>query len=371
MEVMELLDSYDCEQLIFHNGRYGLKCILAIHNRLGSKVVSGGVRMMNYANEQEAILDAVKLARAMTRKSVLLEVAIGGAKCVIIGDPLNKKNDGLLYAFGDFLNSLDGKFFTGVDMGLNYADAAIIRKVSPYIKAVGFSEYGLRGSSGESCAYGIYQSIKKVIAPKILGKENLKGVCFAVQGLGEVGSNLVKFLLEEGAKVIACDPDENKYKNKEFYTNKSFDFEIVPPELIFKAKCDIFAPCAMGSVINEETIFELPRSCRVIAGGANNPLQNERDMNFLLKKKEIVFIPDFAINLGGFIHGIADNEGVTDDDLVLAKVGELVPKIVGEIIELAEKSYDRSNLEAADMIIKERMKGFEHGLKKFKERLFS
>lgn len=371
MNVMKLLDSYDCEQLIFHNGRHGLKCVLAIHKMLGSKVASGGVRMMNYANEQEAILDAMKLARAMTRKSVLLEVAIGGAKCVIIGDPQKKKNAGLLHAFGDFLNSLDGKFFTGVDMGLNCADAATIRKVSPYIKAVGFSEYGLRGSSGESCAYGIYQSIKKVVAPKILGKENLKGVRFAIQGLGEVGSNLVKFLLEEGVKVIACDPDENKYKNKEFYTNKSFDFEIVPPELIFKAKCDIFAPCAMGSVINKKTIFDLPRSCKVIAGGANNPLQDEKDTDFLLKEKEIVFIPDFAINLGGFIHGIADNEGVTHDDMVLAKVGELVPSMVSEIHELAGKNCERSDLEAADMIIKERMKGLEHGLKKFKEKLFS
>ncbi len=307
------------EKLIFGSDeKSGLRIILAIHDTtLGPS--TGGTRMA-FVSEEAAIEEALRLSYAMTFKCAIIDEPFGGSKAVVIGDPSKPKSKEFLYALGDFIESLNGAFLTGVDMGLSFEDAKIIGERTQYI-------FNSKGCSGVTTAHGVLKGIQKTIQYK-LGKNNLKDVSIAVQGLGNVGGTLVDLLLEEKAKVFVSDIDTSK---TEKYSKVA---TIIPNEKIHAIECDVFAPCAVGEIINDETIEEL--RCKIIAGGANNQLEDETKHAEKLHMMGILHAPDFAISAGGVCHGMCEAKGV-DISYAMEKTN-LIPDILLEIYNRSKKT---------------------------------
>lgn len=319
--IFEILAENEHEQLIFgYDKKSGLKAIIAIHSTiLGPS--TGGTRMEK-VSETKAIEEALRLSYAMTFKNAIIDEPFGGSKAVIIGDPNKDKTKKLLYAFGDFIQSLKGNFLTGVDMGLSLYDAKIIAEKTDYI-------FNSRGCSGITTGYGVYKGIKEC-AKKVFGSENLKNKIIAVQGLGYVGETVVKLLTKEKAKIFGADTDQKTVLK----IQKKYNITIVSPQKIYEIPCDIFSPCAIGGIINDQTIPKL--KCRLIAGGANNQLQDENKHSLALQKRKILHAPDFVINAGGVCHGMCEVKGVSLK--IAMEKTNLIPKILKQVFELAEKT---------------------------------
>lgn len=290
------------EQVIFcHDKGTGLKGIIAIHNTtLGPAL--GGTRMWNYANEEEALIDVLRLSEGMTYKAAAAGLNLGGGKAVIIGDPKKDKSEGLFRAFGIYINSLNGRYITAEDVGTTVKDMENIYAETPWVTGI---PKGLGGSGDPSphTAHGVLMAIKASCKEK-LGSDNLQGVRVAVQGLGNVGSNLLQFLTEEGAKVTIADIDQDRVKE----LAEQYNCEITGPDQIHKVECDVFAPCALGAVINDTSIQEL--KCKIVAGGANNVLAEARHGD-ALREMGILYAPDFVANAGGLMNVFAELEGYT------------------------------------------------------------
>jgi len=317
--IFEVLKENNHEQLIFgYDKSSGLKVVLAIHNTvLGPS--TGGTRMVD-VSETKAIEEALRLAYAMTFKNAIIDEPFGGAKAVVIGNPYKDKNEKLLLALGDFIQSLKGAFLTGVDMGLSLEDAKIIAKRTNYI-------FNSRGCSGVTTAYGVYKGIKQCIR-EVFGSDNLKDKKIVVQGLGYVGGTLVRLLSRSGAKLIVTDIDKkalDKIKSK-------YEVEVVHPDKIYDIECDVFSPCAIGEIINDETIPKL--KCKIVAGGANNQLQDEERHAWMLFKKGILHAPDFVINAGGVCHGMCEVKG--DNLSVARQKTNLIPGILKKIFAISK-----------------------------------
>lgn len=292
-----------------------MKIVLAIHNTtLGPS--TGGTRLA-LVSEEKAIEEALRLSYAMTYKTAIIDEPFGGSKAVVIGDPSKPKTKEFLHAIGDFIESQGGTFLTGVDMGLSFEDAKIIAERTKYI-------FNSKGISGVTTGHGVLKGIKEVVRFK-LGKESLSGIKVAVQGLGNVGGTLADLLINEGALVYVSDTDSTK--TKKYETQPAV--HVVPNENIYDVECDVFAPCAVGEIINDETITRL--KCSIIAGGANNQLQNEVEHATLLHQKGILHAPDFVINAGGVCHGMCEVKGVDTSEAM--KKTDLIPSILRNIFE--------------------------------------
>ncbi|MEL6630261.1 MAG: Glu/Leu/Phe/Val dehydrogenase dimerization domain-containing protein [Bacteroidota bacterium] len=271
----------------------GLKAIIAVHNTiLGPSM--GGLRMWNYASEAEALTDVLRLSRAMTLKNSLAGINVGGGKAVIIGDAKTQKTEALLRRFGKFVQNLGGKYYTAEDVGMTEEDMGTIRQETPYV--TGVSE--LMGGSGDPSpvtSYGIFLGMKATMK-KATGSESLAGKKIMVQGVGKVGGGLVRHLVKDGAKVFVYDifPDSVAKIAKETGAT------VVPQEEVFTRPVDVFAPCALGGVLNEDTIALL--KCDMVVGGANNQLLDEVSDAEALKKRGILYAPDFMVNAGGIIN---------------------------------------------------------------------
>jgi len=275
----------------------GLNCFIAIHStRLGPAL--GGTRIYPYASEEEAMNDVLRLSKAMTYKSALIEDGLGGGKAVIIGHPKGDKSKELFHAFGEAINSLEGKFITAEDVGTNVHDMKILKKTTPYVVALDIPESS--GDPSRFTARGVFLGIRSV-AKTLWGNTEIYGKKIAVQGLGNVGSKVCRWLFWEGADLVVSDIDEEKTHALSF----RYEAEIVPTDRIHAVECDIFSPCALGGIINKKTIPEL--QCQGIAGAANNQLLEPDDAN-LLKEKGILYAPDFVINAGGIINASAEFE---------------------------------------------------------------
>ncbi|MCX6713975.1 MAG: leucine dehydrogenase [Candidatus Vogelbacteria bacterium] len=307
------------EKLIFGvDEKSGLKIVLAIHNTtLGPS--TGGTRVA-MVSEETAIDEALRLSYAMTFKCAIIDEPFGGSKAVIIGDPNKPKSKAFLHAVGDFIESLGGAFLTGVDMGLSLEDAKIIKERTKYI-------FNSKGCSGVTTGHGVLKGIKETVRYK-LGRENLKGTSVAVQGLGAVGGTLVDLLLAEGAEVFVSDIDPKQTKK---YSKVA---TVVPNDKIHSLKCDVFAPCAVGEIINDQTIKKL--KCQIIAGGANNQLKNETKHAEQLHKMGILHAPDFVINAGGVCHGMCEVKGV-DISHAMEKT-DLIPGILRQVYDRSKKT---------------------------------
>ena len=317
------------EQIVFcRDQKTGLRAIIAIHNtNLGPTL--GGCRMHPYKNEEDALRDVLNLSEGMSYKSAFADVELGGGKSVIIADPKTEKTPELLRSFGKFVDSLGGKYITAKDVGIKDEDLMHVAQETKYV--VG-SPKDLVGVSHPSAATarGVFYSLKWSVKKK-LKKDSLKGIRVVVQGAGAVGRELVKHLLEESAEVFIYDIQEKVLQElKQQYPALNL---INQEHEVFTTPCDVFAPCAMGSVLNSETIKTL--NCSIIAGAANNQLEND-EIGEQIYKKGIFYLPDFVINSGGLVFVYSLLEPKKLDGWVSEKLKSL-PKSLDGIYEISEK----------------------------------
>src|ERR1700752_1001437 len=255
------------EQILFCNDNAtGLKAIIAIHNTvLGPSL--GGTRFWNYNNEMEALTDVLRLSRGMTYKSSVAGLNLGGGKAVIIGDPKKIKNEALLRRFGKFINTLGGKYITAEDVGVNTRDMEIIHNETEFVAGLPVSMGG-GGDPSPVTAYGVYMSMK-ASAKEVFGNDSLAGKKVLVQGLGNVGMHLVEHLAKEKAILSVYDISEERVK----IAVEKHGAKAVSPDKMFDLDIDIYAPCALGATVNDNTLAKL--ICIMICGAANNQLSDE------------------------------------------------------------------------------------------------
>lgn len=296
MEIFNYMEEYDYEQLVFcQDKNSGLKAIIAIHDTtLGPAL--GGTRMWTYQSEAEAIEDALRLAKGMTYKNAAAGLNLGGGKTVIIGDPKKDKNPEMFRAFGRYIQSLNGRYITAEDVGTTVEDMDTIHLETDFVTGIS-PEFGSSGNPSPVTAYGIYKGIKAA-ANEAFGSDSLEGKTIAVQGVGNVAFTLCEHLHAEGAKLIVTDINKEAVQR----AVESFGAEAVDPNDIYGVECDIYSPCALGAVINDETIPQI--KAKVIAGSANNQLKTSEHGD-MIYEKGIIYAPDFVINAGGVIN-VAD-----------------------------------------------------------------
>ncbi|MFN5921658.1 MAG: Glu/Leu/Phe/Val family dehydrogenase [Bacteroidota bacterium] len=284
----------DHEQIVFcQDNHTGLKAIIAIHNTvLGPGL--GGTRIWNYASDAEAINDVLRLSRGMTYKAAISGLNLGGAKAVIIGDAGKIKTEALMRKFGRFVENLNGKYITAEDVNTTTRDMEYVHMETDHV--VGLPEsMGGGGDPSPVTAYGTYMGMK-ASAKHVWGNDSLKGKKVAVQGIGKVGGHLLEHLHKEGASLYISDINENVLKH---YAS-SLGATVVKGDEIYSTDADIFAPCALGAVLNTENIAKL--KCSIVAGAANNQLADENVHGPMLIEKGIAYAPDFLINAGGLIN---------------------------------------------------------------------
>ncbi|WP_297511549.1 Glu/Leu/Phe/Val dehydrogenase dimerization domain-containing protein [Flavobacterium sp.] len=282
------------EQIVFcHDKDTGLKAIIGIHNTVLGPAL-GGTRMWKYNNEWEALNDVLRLSRGMTYKSAISGLDLGGGKAVIIGDAKTDKNPALMRKFGEFVNSLSGKYITAEDVGMVTADMDTVRDVTPYVTGISESRGG-SGNPSPVTAYGVYMGMKAA-AKYQFGSDNLSGKKVLVQGVGHVGETLVSFLCKEGALVQIADLSEQRLEE----VSQKYGATIFAGADLYSADVDIYAPCALGATINDDSVYKI--KAKVIAGAANNQLANENVHGPILQERGIVYAPDFLINAGGIIN---------------------------------------------------------------------
>lgn len=335
------------EQVIFcQDQQTGLKAIIAIHNT-SRGVALGGCRMWPYASEQEALTDVLRLSKGMTYKSAMADLDLGGGKSVIIGDPNKDKNEALLRTMGRCLNTLHGNYIAAEDSGTCVADLKIMAEETPYITGIHEKrtlDGQLRsGDPSPSTALGIYNGLRAA-ANYRLGVDDVRGLRVAIQGLGNVGYRLAELLSRAGAELWVCDTNKKRVD----IAVREFGAKAVNPEKIFSQPVDVFAPCAMGAILNDRTIPQL--KAQVVAGAANNQLA-EQHHGLLLKERSILYAPDYVINAGGLIDVYFEETGF--DELKLNQHLSAIYDSLQEIFIRAERQNLPTNV-IADLMAEER-----------------
>lgn len=331
------------EQLVFcHEKESGLKAIIAIHDTtLGPAL--GGTRMWKYETEEEAIEDVLRLAKGMTYKAAVAGLNLGGGKAVILGDPQKDKSEALFRAFGRYIQGLQGRFITAEDVGTTEEDMDMIYLETRYVTGIS-PVYGSKGNPSPLTALGVYRGMQAA-CQIVFGEDSLRGKTVAVQGAGSVAYELCRYLHREGAKIIVTDIDQEKAMR----VVNEFSAQAVAPDEIYGVKCDIFSPCALGGVINDETVDRF--QCRIIAGSANNQLREESHGK-RLEARGIFYAPDYVINAGGLIN-VADELLDYNYERVLQKVNGIYDNIL-KVFHIAQRDQIPSFL-AADRLAEERI----------------
>jgi leucine dehydrogenase len=299
MSVFEAPEFDEHEQVLFVNEPdIGLRAIIAIHNtRLGPAL--GGCRMWPYASEKEAIRDVLRLSRGMTYKAAVLDCGLGGGKSVIIGDPHKEKTPELFHAMGRAIDSLNERYIVGEDIGTNPLDMKEIRNATNCVSCL-LVEDGGYGDPASMTALGVFSAMQAGLE-HTLGSRDLDGVRVAVQGVGNVGRNLCRLLDEAGARLTVCDVHE---ANLQAVVDE-FEAQVLAPESIYQADVDVFAPCAMGAILNDTTIPQL--NAKVVAGAANNQLDRDEHGQMLAGRGiagTLVCPPDSEIDAEAGAQGI-------------------------------------------------------------------
>ncbi len=298
----------DHEQIVFCNDKdTGLKAIIGIHNTVLGPAL-GGTRMWNYATEWDALNDVLRLSRGMSFKSAITGLNLGGGKAVIIGDAKTQKTPELMKRFGEFVHSLSGKYITAEDVGMETADMDLVREVTPYVTGISESKGGA-GNPSPITAYGVFMGMKAA-SKHAFGSDNLEGRTVVVQGIGHVGEVLVEHITNEGGKVIISDINEARLEE----VSKKYGAEIYRGNDVYSIPMDIYAPCALGATINDNTIQKL--QAKVIAGAANNQLKDENLHGAQLQQRGVVYAPDFLINAGGIINVYAELENYGKQEII-------------------------------------------------------
>jgi leucine dehydrogenase len=335
-------DEYE-QVVFFHDPATGLRAIVAIHSTtLGPAL--GGTRFYPFASESDALHDVLRLSRSMTYKAAAAGLDLGGGKAVIVGDPKRIKSEELLRAYGRFIETLGGRYITAEDIGTSRDDMDLIRRETRYVTGVS-PEFGGSGDPSPVTAYGVLLGLR-ACAEEAWQEHSLEGRKVAVQGVGKVGYHLVKLLVEEGAFVIVADLDVDAVA----HVVRDFGVETAEPEKIHAIECDVFAPCAMGAVIRDDTIPEL--KCRVVAGSANNQLERP-EHGEALAAAGIVYAPDYVINAGGLIN-VADELQGYDADRARSGV-ERIYRTLREIFNIARDQH-LTPADAADRYAEERIR---------------
>ena len=311
----------DHEQVVFCQDKdTGLKAIIGIHNTVLGPAL-GGTRMWNYTNEWEAVNDVLRLSRGMSFKSSISGLNLGGGKAVIIGDAKTQKTPELMRRFGQFVDSLSGKYITAEDVGMETKDMDTVREVTKYVTGISESKGG-SGNPSPITAYGVFMGLKAA-AKYQFGTDNLEGKRVLVQGIGHVGEVLVDHLTKNGAIVTIADINEQRIEE----VVKKYGAKAFTGADLYAADVDIYAPCALGATINDETINKI--QAKVIAGAANNQLANEVMHGNLLKERGILYAPDFLINAGGVINVYSELANLTS-----AQVMEKTENIYNTSLEI-------------------------------------
>ncbi len=278
----------------FSDTATGLRAIVAVHSTaLGPAV--GGTRFLPYADDELALHDALRLSRAMSYKSALADLPFGGGKAVLIGDPERLKSPALLHAYAGFLNRIGSSFATGEDVGISLEDCEIMREVSPF---VGGTTSAGAGDPSAHTAAGVLHGLRAALRQR-LDRQDFAGVHIAVQGLGAVGRRLCELLHAEGARLTVADVRPERVGA----CVRELGAEAAPVEAIHAVAADIFAPCALGGVVNRETIDAI--QAKAVAGAANNQLASP-DMGEALFRRGVLFAPDYVINAGGVIGSLEE-----------------------------------------------------------------
>jgi len=299
------------------NDVVGFTAWAAIHDTtLGPAL--GGCRLWNYTNEEEAFTDVLRLSRGMTYKNALAGLALGGGKSVVRGDPQKIDRRALFENFGRFVDYLGGVYITAEDVNVTLADMEVVARQTAHVATVGAS-----GNPSPFTAFGVYCALQAAAA-HVFGSDDLSGLRVAIQGIGETGGRLAELLAGAGCKIAAADINEDNINR----LRQKIEFERVEPEHIIDADCDIFSPCALGGILNVETIARL--RCRIVGGSANNQLLHERDGEELLRRN-ILYIPDFAANAGGVINISCEIGHVYDPQKAREKtaaIGNCIKRII-------------------------------------------
>lgn len=340
MDIFKILSDHDHEQLLFcHDASAGYRGLIAIHNTtLGPAL--GGTRYWKYATEAEAVVDALRLAKGMTYKAAVAGLSLGGGKSVILAPDGPVDREALFRAHGRFVESLRGRYITAEDVGTSPADMEYVHHETEHVA-------GLLGRSGDPSpvtAHGVYRGMKASAKWKY-GSDDLGGRTVAIQGCGHVGYYLAKYLAAEGAKLIVTDIAREKVDR----VVGEFGAKAVKPEEIYGVQADIFAPCALGAVVNDQTLPQL--KVTIIAGGANNVLAEPRHGD-ALEQKGILYAPDYVINAGGLINVNGELEGWSAER-AHAKAAEIYDTML-RVFELA-RAEGLPTYKAADLLAEQRI----------------
>ncbi len=339
-ELLKRMTEHNYEQVVFnYDEESGLKAIIVIHDTtLGPAL--GGTRVWNYNNEEEALYDVLRLSRGMTYKSAAAGLNLGGGKAVIIGEAEKIKSEELWRAYGRFVQSLNGRYITAEDVNTCVDDMEIVAEETEFVA-------GLPGKSGDPSpvtAYGVWRGMKAA-ADEVYGTANLEGKVIALQGVGHVGYYLAKHISEEGGELIITDIKKENINR----VVDEFGAKVVEPDEIYGIDCDIFAPTALGAVINDDTIIKL--KCDVVAGAANNVLKEERHGD-ILDEKGILYAPDYVINAGGVINVYDELRGY-NRDRAMKKANKIYDNIK-KVIEISKRD-NIPTYKAADIMAEERI----------------
>jgi leucine dehydrogenase len=350
MSVFSHIDFDHHEQVVYgHDQASGLKAIIAIHDTtLGPAL--GGCRMWPYANDDEALRDVLRLSRGMSYKSALAQLPLGGGKAVIIGDPHKGKSEALFQAMGDFVDSLGGRYITAADSGTGVAEMQIMAERTRHVAGAGQREAfdgGTRnGDPSPSTAYGVFIGLQAAVRHR-LGRDDLKGLKVAIQGVGQVGFGLARQLKEAGAELWVTDIfDANVRRAVE-----QLGATAVGQNDIYGLEVDVFAPCALGAIINPQTLEAL--RAPVIAGAANNQLASA-ELAEELRRRGCLYAPDYAINAGGIIDVCYERTGGSTAELKAHIEG------IGDTLRLIFERAEREGATTtaiADRLAEERLRG--------------
>ena len=339
----ELMNTYGHEQVVYcQNKDAGLKAIIAIHNTVLGPAL-GGTRMWPYKSEEEALNDVLRLSRGMTYKNAVAGLNLGGGKAVIIGDPATDKSEALFRAFGQFVDSLGGRYITAEDVGIDVNDMELVYRETEYVTGV----HQVHGGSGDPSPFTAYGTLQGLMATlqRRFGDEEVGKYTYAVQGLGHVGMEYVKLLHERGAKIFVTDINKKLVD----HAVSEYDVEAVAPDEIYDVPMDVYSPCALGGTVNEQTLPRL--KAKIICGAANNQLANNQ-IGDEVTQRGILYAPDYAVNAGGVMNVALELEGYNRERAM--RMMRTIYHNLTRIYEIADRD-GIPTYQAADRMAEERI----------------
>ena len=345
MRFVEYMQTHGHQELaVWTDPAAGLKAFIAIHDTtLGPAL--GGTRIWPHATDEDAIMDALRLSRAMTYKSAAAGLPLGGGKGLIVADPRKDKTEALLRSYGRFVESFGGRYVTTEDVGATSQDMEWIALETSHVLGLPEASGG-GGNPATVTGFGVFQGMR-ACAEATWGSDSLEGRTVAIQGFGNVATSLAGHLTSAGAKLVVADINEDARKRA-----ASIGVSLVEPDAIASVECDIFAPCALGGVLNEESIAKL--RCPIVCGAANNQLAADEDAE-RLRERGILYAPDYIVNAGGVINVYYELAGGYRREAALAKAAQIY-ETTKRVIRVSQ-DQGLTTAEAADAIAEARLQG--------------